>query len=406
MQSLKELYVTGPGPSSSHTIGPQKASKLFKEEYPLADSYKVVLYGSLSATGKGHLTDCIITETLRPAQVEIIFDKSFLSYHPNGMELFAFKGKDIIGKWTVYSVGGGKIEITGSNKKHQSPDVYPFGNTQGLFKYMDDKKTGILETVYSLEDDNFKPYLNKVLDTMFSCVRSGLSKEGILPGEMKLERVAKKLYSSVAFNNSISDRAEVVKMLVASYAYAVSEENASGSIVVTSPTCGSSGVLPAILYYFFMHQNVNNDKLIDALAVAGIFGNIVKNNATISGAEGGCQAECGTACAMAAVAAAYLMGLNDEQIEYSAEVAMEHHLGLTCDPILGQVQIPCIERNAAMALRAYDCALFGKHIGKFRKNRISFDNVISVMKEAGDLLDVQLKETSIGGLAKLVTSEK
>ena len=400
MLSLKELYIAGPGPSSSHTIGPQKACGLFREEYPQADSFRVVLYGSLSATGRGHLTDRIITETLNPVPVEIVFENGFLPRHPNAMELFALKNRDVVGKWTVYSVGGGKIEIAGSQKSYQPENIYPFNNTRGLFQYMETNKTNILETVYSLEDDDLKPYLNRMLEAMFSSVRSGLSNEGILPGEMKLERVAKKLYSSVADSNAISDRAEVVKMLVASYAYAVSEENASGNIVVTAPTCGSSGVLPAILYYFFIHQNINNDKLIDALAIAGIFGNIIKDNATISGAEGGCQAECGAACAMAAAAAAFLMGLNDEQIEYSAEVAIEHHLGLTYDPVLGQVQIPCIERNAVMALRAYDCALFGRHIGKFRKNRISFDSVVSVMKEAGDLLNVQLKETSIGGLAK------
>jgi L-serine dehydratase len=400
MQSIKQLYKIGPGPSSSHTIGPQKASKLFKEEYPSADAFKVVLYGSLSATGKGHLTDYIIAKTLEPRPVEIIFEKTFLPYHPNGMELFAFQCADMIGKWTVYSVGGGSIEIQGSEETHQDRDIYPFTNTRGLFQYMADKKLSLLETIYSLEDGDFNSYLGLILDTMFSSVRSGLLKEDVLPGEMKLERVAKKLYDSVFDNNDISDKAEVHKMLVASYAYAVSEENASGNIVVTAPTCGSCGIVPAILYYFYEHKRVDYDKLKDALAVAGIYGNIIKQNATISGAEGGCQAECGTACAMAAVAAAFLMDMKDEQIEYSAEVAIEHHLGLTCDPILGEVQIPCIERNAAMALRAYDCMLFGKHIGKFRKNRISFDSVITVMKEAGDLLNTELKETSIGGLAK------
>jgi len=400
VQSIKELYKIGPGPSSSHTIGPQKASKLFREEYPSADKFKVVLYGSLSATGKGHLTDYIIAKTLEPFPVEIIFENTFLPYHPNGMELFAFRGPDIIGKWTVYSVGGGNIEIEGGKDKFQSREIYPFNTTRGLFQYMRENKLTLLETIYSLEDADFKTYLSDILNTMFNCVRSGLSKDGILPGEMKLERVAKKLYSSVLGSNDISDRAEVVKILVASYAYAISEENASGSIVVTAPSCGSSGIVPAILFYFLMHQHTDSEKLKDALAVAGIYGNFVKHNATISGAAGGCQAECGTACAMAAAVAAFLMGLTDEQIEYSAEVAVEHHLGLTCDPVLGQVQIPCIERNAAMALRAYDCALFGKHIGKFRKNRVSFDSVIAVMKEAGDLLNTELKETSLGGLAK------
>ena len=400
MKSLKELYKTGPGPSSSHTMGPQRASKLFKEEYPLADSFRVVLYGSLSATGRGHLTDFIIKETLKPFPVEIIFDESFLSEHPNGMKLFAFKCKEEIGNWTVFSVGGGDIRVMELPEKHLSREIYPFNSTRGLFQFELDNKQSLLEVIFGLEDADLKPYLATILDTMFSCVSSGLSREGTLPGEMKLERVAKKLHLFILGDSNISDKAEIAKMLVASYAYAVSEENASGSTVVTAPTCGSCGIVPAILYYFYAHQNVEKEKLIEALAVAGIFGNIVKSNATISGAEGGCQAECGAACSMAAAAAAFLLGLNEEQIEYSAEVAIEHHLGLTCDPILGQVQIPCIERNAAMALRAYDCALFGKHIGKFRKNRISFDNVITVMKEAGDLLNPELKETSVGGLAK------
>jgi L-serine dehydratase len=381
-------------------MGPQKACELFKKEYPAADAFRVILYGSLSATGKGHLTDYIITKTLQPQPVEIVFEKTFLPYHPNGMELFALRGTEIIGKWTVYSVGGGNIEIRGSKETFQAPEIYPFNNTRGLFQYMADNKLTLRETIYSLEDEGFKSYLHLVLDTMFSSVRSGLTKEDILPGEMKLERVAKKLYASILNNAHISDKAEIVKMLVASYAYAVSEENASGNIVVTAPTCGSCGIVPAILYYFFAHKEADYNSLKDALAVAGIYGNFIKQNATLSGAEGGCQAECGTACAMAAAAAAFLMGMTDEQIEYSAEVAIEHHLGLTCDPILGQVQVPCIERNAAMALRAYDCMLFGKHIGKFRKNRISFDSVIAVMKEAGDLLNTELKETSIGGLAK------
>ena len=400
VKSIRELYKIGPGPSSSHTIGPQRASKLFREEYPAADRFKAVLYGSLSATGKGHLTDYIIAKTLEPVPVEIAFEKSFLPHHPNGMELFAFKGRETLGKWTVYSVGGGNIEIEGGKANFQGPEIYPFGDAHGLFRYMHENNLTLLQTVYSLEDADFRRFLDEILDTMFSCVRSGLFKDGILPGEMRLERVAKKLYSSVMENRDIHDRAEAVKILVASYAYAVSEENASGGTVVTAPTCGSSGILPAILYYFYAHQRIENSSLKDALAVAGMYGNFVKHNATVSGAAGGCQAECGTACAMAAAAAAFLMGLSDDQIEYSAEVAIEHHLGLTCDPILGQVQIPCIERNAAMALRAYDCALFGKHIGKFRKNRVSFDSVVGVMKEAGDLLNTELKETSIGGLAK------
>jgi L-serine dehydratase len=261
MKSIREIYKIGPGPSSSHTMGPQKACELFKGEYPVADAFRIILYGSLSATGKGHLTDYIITKTLQPNPVEIVFEKTFLPHHPNGMELFALHGTETIGKWTVYSVGGGNIEIRGSKESFQAPDIYPFNNTRGLFQYMADNKLTLRETIYSLEDEGFKSYLHLVLDTMFSSVRRGLTKEDILPGEMKLERVAKKLHDAILHNAHISDKAEIVKMLVASYAYAVSEENASGNIVVTAPTCGSCGIVPAILYYFFSHKEADYDSL-------------------------------------------------------------------------------------------------------------------------------------------------
>jgi L-serine dehydratase len=267
-------------------------------------------------------------------------------------------------------------------------------------KYLIDNNMSLVDYVYHFEDSNIKEFLHHILDKMFESIERGLNATGKLPGKLNLDRVAKSLYYH-ALNIELDkiDNSERTKLLVSSYAYAVSEENASGGEIVTAPTCGSSGVLPASLYYFYKHQSRSKDELVDALAIAGIFGNLVKKNATISGAIGGCQAEIGTACSMAASAIAYLFGLNIDKIEYAAEVAMEHHLGLTCDPVKGYVQIPCIERNGVASLRAYDSALYAKHIGIFRKNRVSFDQVISTMASTGKDLNYQYKETSLGGLA-------
>lgn len=399
MESLRELYKIGPGPSSSHTIGPKLAAEAFQQAFPNADAFRVVLYGSLALTGRGHLSDKIIEKTFAPVASSVIFDTTFLKKHPNGMDFFAYSQQKLLGKWRVYSIGGGSILVDG-NKQEVAKKIYPEKNLREIMAYIQKNDMDFVDYVDHYEKEVFV-YLKHVLATMFACVEKGLEAEGIIPGRLQLEKVAARLYTNtmnMEFNAANSS--ERTKMLVSAYAYAVSEENASGGEVVTAPTCGAAGVLPAVLYYFHHHQNIDEARLINALAVAGVFGNVVKTNATISGAKGGCQAEIGTACSMAAAAAAYLLKLDLQQIEYAAEVAMEHHLGLTCDPVGGYVQIPCIERNGAAALRAYDAALYGKHIAILRKNRISFDDVVQVMKETGKHLHKDYKETSLGGLAK------
>jgi L-serine dehydratase len=401
MESLTKLYKIGPGPSSSHTIGPKRIADAFKGEFLHAYKYKVNLYGSLALTGKGHLTDYIIEKTLFPKSVEIHFINEFIDEHPNCMDIFAYDENDnLLGKWRAYSVGGGEFKIEGKDVGYEVVETYPHNSMEEIKKYISENNLSIVDYVYNFEDSNIKDFLFNILDMMFDSINRGLNTQGKLPGKLNLDRVAKKIYDH-ASNLEVNeiDHSERTKLLVSSYAYAVSEENASGGEIVTAPTCGSSGVLPATLYYFYKHQNKSKEELVDALAVAGVFGNLVKKNATISGALGGCQAEIGTACSMAASAAAYLFGLNIDKIEYAAEVAMEHHLGLTCDPVKGYVQIPCIERNGVASLRAYDSALYAKHIGIFRKNRVSFDQVIKTMASTGRDLNYQYKETSLGGLA-------
>ncbi len=406
MESLRELYKIGPGPSSSHTIGPKNAAERFKKAFPTATSYQVILYGSLALTGKGHLTDYIIEKTLSPIPTTIKFDYSFIKHHPNGIDFFAYNNNEVIGQWRVYSVGGGSIEIDELPEDKTHEKVYPHHSLRKISEYTQKRGMTFVDYVKRYDEEGYA-YLSTVLKTMIDCIERGLRGDGLIPGKLKLEKVAARLYqNALQIEKDSLGGSERSKLLISAYAYAVSEENASGGEVVCAPTCGSAGVLPAIIYFFYQQKEIDSSKLIEALAVAGLFGNIVKTNATISGAKGGCQAEIGTACSMAAAATAYLFGLNNEQIEYAAEVAMEHHLGLTCDPVDGYVQIPCIERNGAAALRAYDAALYGKHIATLRKNRISFDDVVSVMKETGKHLRKDYKETSLGGLAKYFRRKK
>lgn len=395
MKSLKELYRIGPGPSSSHTLGPQRACLKFKEGLLKVDRYEAHLYGSLSLTGKGHLTDYIIKKTLEPVVCEVFFHAETLK-HPNTMILKAFDKEECIKEWTVYSVGGGAIQIEGVEDENEGSEVYPHNSLEEIKEYCDKHHMRFIDYINECED--LDDYMNDILDQMLHTVAEGLSKDGILPGKLKLERSAKNLFEIA----SKMDHEERSKMLISSYAYAAAEENASGGITVTAPTLGSSGVFPALMYYFFHNRNVERKVLVDALKVGGLFGNLIKKNATISGAKGGCQAEIGAACSMCSAAVAYIQSQSDEQIECSAEMGMEHHLGLTCDPVGGYVMIPCIERNAVAALRSLDCAFLTKHLGSFKKNRVSFDMVVNTMNYTGNKLAVELKETSLGGLASVV----
>lgn len=396
MESLKELYKIGVGPSSSHTMGPQRAALKIKEAYPQADHFVVSLHGSLALTGKGHLTDQIIIDTLGKDKVEIHFVSTALPKHPNGMVFAIYQADKLLDQVTVYSVGGGALMYDDHNLQ-PSKQVYPHRNLSEVLDYCDKKGINLYDYVLEFEGDSFKDYLDEILDTMFKCVEAGLGASGVIPGRLQLKRVAKSIYQQ-AINTHRSGERD--RLLISSYAYAVSEENACGHRIVTAPTCGASGVVPAVMYYCFKQLNIPRKEIIKALAVAGIFGNVIKTNATISGADGGCQAEIGSACAMAAAAYGWILELNNNLIQYAAEMGLEHNLGLTCDPVGGYVQIPCIERNGFGALRAIDATMYAKQLGYLRKNKVSFDAVVRVMKQTGKDLNSAYKETSLGGLAK------
>ena len=395
MESLLQLYKIGHGPSSSHTMGPEAACKYVLEKYPDVKKIKVTLFGSLALTGKGHLTDYIILKTLQNIEVDIAFNIDTIMKHPNAMTFEIFDKNNVsIDLITVYSIGGGSIEIEGVEKSIDKKDVYPFKNFDEIKQYCKENNLSLPELVYKFEDEGIKDYLENVRFVMATACLNGLSKTGELPGGLHVLRKAKQLFSS-KIENELANTHEL--RTAASYAFAVSEENASGGLIVTAPTCGASGVLPAVLAYEKFSKNLTDKDMVDALAVAGIIGNVIKTNASISGAFAGCQSEVGSACSMAAAAVAYLNGLSIDEIEYAAEIALEHHLGLTCDPINGLVQIPCIERNAVAALRAIDAARLANFLKGTRK--ISFDTVVKTMLETGKDLHEKYRETSTGGLA-------
>lgn len=394
MESLRQLYKIGSGPSSSHTMGPEYACLYVLKHYPQADFYKITLYGSLALTGKGHLTDQIIQKTLGQERTQIQFDYMTKQNHPNTMIMEIFhKGKsmDIL---LVESIGGGSILI---NRKplDEWKEIYPFTSFKEIKQYCLKKQLSLADFVFLFEDETFSDYLQQVYETMVAAIQDGLCKQGELPGGLHVIRKAASLQQA----RQHPEPADVRELrIVSSYAFAVSEQNASGGTIVTAPTCGASGVLPAVLYYYEQKYHFRKQKIIEALAVAGIIGNIIKTNASISGAFAGCQSEVGSACSMAAAAVSYLSGQSMEEIEYAAEIALEHHLGLTCDPIKGLVQIPCIERNAVAALRAIDASKLSSFLKGTRK--ISFDTVVKTMYETGKDLNQNYKETSRGGLAK------
>ncbi len=390
MKSIRELYTVGHGPSSSHTMGPQKACKVFKERYP-ADRYQVILYGSLSLTGKGHLTDYIIKQTLD--NVDIVFSSEFIDVHPNTMDLMAYNNDELIGKARVYSIGGGAIRF--ENMVHAAtPDVYPHQSFDAIKAYCEQENIRLYDYVKRFEGPEIDEFLMTVWDVMQASIQEGLSQEGYLPGTLQVQRKAKQLIEKKIKNEP---REILESRLVSAYAFAVNETNAGGGKIVTAPTCGASGTLPAVLKAMQDRHKFNNKAIIRALATASVIGNLIKHNASISGAEAGCQAEIGSACSMAAAAHAELFKLSLNQIEYAAEIALEHHLGLTCDPILGYVQIPCIERNAVAALRAIDACGLAYFLSDSRK--ISFDLIVETMFETGRDMPSNYRETSCGGLA-------
>lgn len=396
MKSLRELYKIGRGPSSSHTMGPERACKEFLMNYSDIDNICVYLYGSLAKTGKGHGTDRVIEKTLAPIPCEVIFDfnKSDIP-HPNTMEIVGFKDGIELARVKVMSVGGGSILYEGESQT-DTPDVYSMHKFSDIAEYCKKKYMRLWEYALENEDSDFFAYMEQVWEQMKDTIHHGLDDEGILPGGLSVKKKARSLYHSQHIDESPETREH---RMVCSFAFAVGEQNASGERVVTAPTCGAAGVLPAVLYYQQQKHRFSDRQIIEALITAGIVGNLIKTNASISGAECGCQAEIGSACSMASAALGELFGLDIDKIEYAAEIAMEHHLGLTCDPICGLVQIPCIERNAVSAMRAINAVSLASFLWDSRK--ISLDDVIITMKETGRDLSSRYKETSEAGLAKI-----
>ena len=397
MQSIRTLYKVGKGPSSSHTMGPERAAKLFREMTPEADRYEVILYGSLAKTGVGHGTDRVLVDTLAPYPTKIVFasvDPGNMK-HPNTLDLIAYQDNKETQRIRVESIGGGDIVVEGE-AQHADAEVYPENSFAEIARFCQWRHVSLPEYVELNEGPEIWSFLEHIWHVMRQSVQDGLAAEGILPGGLNVQRKAKYLYE----RTHLLDLPQVRELqLVCSYAFAVAEQNAGNGTIVTAPTCGSCGVLPAVLMYMQQKYDLPDRKIAEALGVAGLFGNLVRHNASISGAECGCQAEIGTACSMAAAAMGELTGLTIEEQEYAAEIAMEHQLGLTCDPICGLVQIPCIERNAVAAKRAIDASNLSHMLVGTRT--ISFDMVVRTMYETGINMNRAFRETSEGGLARL-----
>lgn len=398
MESLRELFKIGHGPSSSHTMGPLRAAKAFIEICDKKPArFEITLYGALAATGRGHLTDRAILDALEPvAPATIVWrPETFLPFHPNGMTFCAFDddGRQIANR-TWFSIGGGDIVAEGESRAPKRK-IYSMTTIAEILDWCTTTGKSYWEYVDECEGEEIWDYLKQVWQVMKESVERGLEAEGVLPGGLGVRRKAVSYYvHSSGYSQSLRSRGEVY-----AYALAVSEENASGGLIVTAPTCGSSGVLPAVLYHLYKSKGFSETRILRALATAGLFGNVVKTNASVSGAEVGCQGEIGVACAMAAAAASQLFGGTPAQIEYSAEMGLEHHLGLTCDPVCGLVQIPCIERNAYAAARALDSNLYAAFSDG--QHSVKFDRIVEVMKQTGHDLPSIYKETSQGGLAAI-----
>ncbi len=401
MESLKELYKIGNGPSSSHTMGPKRAAEQFVVRCPQVDAYRVTLYGSLAATGKGHLTDVAIRSVLETvAPTEIIWKPDVtLPFHPNGMLYEGLRNGEVVDSWTIYSIGGGALanEETCAEMPRK---IYPMSTITEIKRWCYDEGKTYWEYVDDCEGPEIWDYLDHIWTVMCETIQRGLNNDGVLPGGLKVARKASTYWvKSKSYTDSLSSRAKIY-----AYALATAEENAAGGVVVTAPTCGSCGVVPAVVYHLATSRDFLRVRILRALATAGLFGNVAKTNSSISGAEVGCQGEVGVACAMAAAAACQLFGGTPAQIEYAAEMALEHHLGLTCDPVCGLVQVPCIERNAVAAARAFDANAYatlsdGSHL-------VSYDRVVAVMNETGHNLPSLYRETSEGGLARLYDLHK
>ncbi len=403
MRSVRNIFKIGIGPSSSHTMGPAFAAERFLLENPDIDHVDVILYGSLAKTGEGHGTDRVIRDTFFPIETNIIFnmDDSIELEHPNTLELIGFEAGEEVARMKVLSVGGGAIRVIGDPEEGEAADCYAENNFSDIAAICKSRNIRLSDYVYEHESEDFKLYLQEVWHTMTQAIRMGLTHTGILPGGLEVKRKAQRLYSQKHIDESPQTREN---RMVCAYAFAVSEQNADCGLIVTAPTCGACGVVPAVLKYMQDTRHFSDEEILRALAVAGLIGTIVQKNPSISGAEAGCQAEVGTACSMAAAALAELYEMGVDQVEYAAEIALEHHLGLTCDPVCGLVQIPCIERNAVAAMRAINALSLANFLSDSRK--ISFDLVVETMYQTGLDMSHRYRETSEGGLAKLYQHKK
>ena len=401
MKSVRNIYKIGIGPSSSHTMGPAFAAERFLLENPGVERVVVTLYGSLSKTGKGHGTDRAIIDVFEGIPTEVIFNNEDIKLeHPNTLNFKGYIGDKEVADMTVLSVGGGEIEVVGEDKHNEEKEIYKKNSFTEIAKVCKRKNIRLSDYVFSHEDEDFPQYLLEVWHTMQNAIREGLTHTGVLPGGLGVKRKAQRLHNQRHIDESPQTREN---RLVCSYAFAVSEQNADCGLIVTAPTCGSCGVLPAVLCYMQEKNGFSDKDIVRALAVAGLIGQLVATNASVSGAECGCQAEIGTACSMAAAALAELFEMGIDQVEYAAEISLEHHLGLTCDPVCGLVQIPCIERNAVAAMRAINSLSLANFLSDSRK--ISFDLVVETMYQTGIDLSHHYRETSEGGLAKLYKHE-
>ena len=397
MKSIREIYKIGKGPSSSHTIGPERAGLRFKERNPDADAFQVKLYGSLCKTGKGHGSDRVLYEVLSPIPTDVLFCEEAPEgvTHPNTMDFFALKNDQIVDTMRAISIGGGDIRVEGESDT-EPPEIYPENTFAEIEQFCRFRSLDLAEYVEFNEGTEIWDFLMTIWKAMKHSIEEGIQAEGILPGGLKIERKAKMLYEKV-------DSIEIPQVrecrIISAYAFAVSEQNADCGTVVTAPTCGSCGVIPAALLYMQQQRGFTDEQMLPGLAVAGLIGNLIKQNASISGAECGCQAEVGAACSMTAAALTFLFGLRIDQVQYAAEIALEHHLGLTCDPICGLVQVPCIERNAVAAMRAMNACNLAYFLADTQ--RISFDIVVKTMYETGISMNQRFRETAEGGLAKM-----
>ena len=390
MESIKKIFKIGFGPSSSHTMGPGYASEAFLKKNPHANKFIVTLYGSLALTGKGHMTDKVIKRILAP-NTKIIFDfNTHFDYHPNGMKLQAYDNDLLLDEELVFSVGGGDLKHLNEDRSVFGKQVYPHSKMTDILKYCDEEKITLIEYVKRFEDNDIEEYLEKVYITMKEAAHRGRVAEGILDGGLNVLRKAKTFYDNYI-------QTKKVDYLQYSYALAIAEENASAGTIVTAPTCGACGVVPSVLLISDEAYGFKMNQLVEGLMIAGLIGNLCKTNASISGAEVGCQGEVGVACSMAAGMLAYLKGGNNSDIEYAAEIGLEHNLGMTCDPVNGLVQVPCIERNAIASFQAKSAADYALISGG--THFVSLDQVIKVMKETGKDLNSKYRETSTGGLA-------